>query len=388
MSVTTATHNGTKVSREHNVRNRKVTDKEKHINPKGVYEIWHDEKIRDAYQRIFGEAVAKYNEKQTREERKIQNYYREVCKDAKKNPVYEMIVGVYGSDCSAETKKEILREFFENWKERNPNLILIGAYFHFDEQGKDPHLHLDYIPVAHGYKKGMEVQVGLNRALYEQDGFSTTNSHDTAQIKWERKENTYLESLCVARGLTVDHPMRGGEAKHLKTEVYKLEQQLKETKEALKTAQKQVEDLKKEIVSIRAEYEAKKDYVKEMSKEFITEGVKEKKSLSGKSSFVVPEDVWKAHQIAKKNVEAQTKAQEDWEKVIEYYPGILKENENLRESNEAIRQEIKKMQTEIEKMEAAIHSMSPGAKKEFQNAIKSNAIHPMQELKEKVFGDD
>lgn len=388
MSVTIATHNGTKVSREHNIRNRKVTDKEKHIDRNGIHETWHDEKVREAYQRIFGEAVEKYNAKQTREERKINSYYRSVCKDASKNPVYELLVGVYGSDCSAEMKKEILKEFVDNWKERNPNLEMIGAYYHFDEEGKDPHVHVDYIPIGHGYKKGMEMQVALNRALYEQDGFQTDNRHDTAQIKWERKENAYLESLCTDRGLTVIHPQKGGEAKHKETDLYKVEKKLEETQEKLEEAKKQIAELKKEIVSVRAEYEAKKEYVNEITKAIVDENVKEKKGISGKSSFIVPEDIWKAYQIAKNNVEAQTKAQEQWEKVIEYYPGILKENENLRESNETIRQEIKKMQTEIEKMDAAIHSMSPEAKKEFQNALKGNAINPMQELKEKVFGDD
>ena len=209
------------------MRNRKVTDKEKHINPEGVYEVWHDEKIRPAYARIFGEAVEEYNRKQKREERKISNYFRSVCKDAKKNPCYELIVGVYGSDCDTETKKEILREFFKTWSERNPNLILIGAYYHFDEEGKDPHLHLDYIPIAHGYKKGPSLQVGLNRALYEQDGFQTDHSHDTAQIKWERKENAYLESLCEARGLSVAHPMKE-DAEHLKTDEYKANKRIEE----------------------------------------------------------------------------------------------------------------------------------------------------------------
>jgi uncharacterized protein YlxW (UPF0749 family) len=388
MSVTIATHNGTKVSREHNIRNRKVTDKEKHINPEGIHETWHDEKIRVAYQRIFGEAVEKYNEKQKREDRKITNYFKDVCKDASKNPVYELIVGVYGSDCSAEMKKEILKEYFDNWKERNPNLILIGAYFHFDEEGKDPHVHIDYVPIGHGYKKGMEIQVGLNRALYEQDGFQTDNRHDTAQIKWERKENAYLESLCVARGLTVIHPQKGGEAKHKETDLYKVEKKLEETQEKLEKAKKQIAELKKEIVSVRAEYEAKKEYVNEITRDVVNEDVKEKKGLSGKTNFIVPEDIWKTYQIAKNNVEAQKKAQEQWEKVIEYYPEIMKEKENLRESNEMMKKEIEKLQTDIEKMNAAIHSMSFDAQKEFRTAMKNKEVQQIKTLEEKVFGDD
>lgn len=65
-----------------------------------------------------------------------------------------------------------MQEFVSTWQERNPNLELIGAYYHADEQG-EPHIHLDYIPVAHGYKRGLETQTGLVKALQEQ-GFEKT----------------------------------------------------------------------------------------------------------------------------------------------------------------------------------------------------------------------
>ena len=379
-NTTIATHNGTKMSREHNIRNRNVTDKEKHIDRNGIHETGYDEKIRVAYQRIFGEAVAKYNEKQTREDRKITNYFRDVCKDASKNPAYELIVGVYNPDVPTELKKEILKEYFDTWKARNPNLILIGAYYHFDEEGKDPHIHLDYIPIGHGYKKGMEMQVGLNRALWEQDGFSTTNRHDTAQVKWEKKENAYLESLCVARGLTVAHPMRD-KAKHIETEEYKALKRIETAKEEFEKIKLSMEEIKKEIDSVRAEYEAKKEYVKEFSKDFHVEGVKEKKDFKGKSSFIVPGDVWRMNQILQKDIEAQEKAQKEWERLIEYYPQLVKDSEIISASNEKLKEDIRKM-------EAAVQHLSPEAKKEFWNLYNAKVEHETEELNKKVFGEE
>lgn len=222
MGVTISTHNGSAAHREHNVRNEKVASKESHINPNGVYEIWVDEKPRKAYQRIFGKALTAYNSKQVRADRKIESYYAAVCKDKKKHPVYEMIIGIYGKAedgstiCSAEQGKEIMSRFVSEWKERNPNLELIGAYYHADEQG-EPHIHLDYIPVAHGYKRGLETQTGLVKALQEQ-GFEK-DGKETAQIQWERRENDYLTSLCEAAGLSVDHPK--SQKQHLDTVIYK-----------------------------------------------------------------------------------------------------------------------------------------------------------------------
>ena len=230
--VTIATHNGSRVARDHNIRNEKVTSKEKHIRADGLHEIWVDEKPQEAYERLFGEAIKQYNERQSRPERKIKNYYKQIQDDKKKHTVYEMIIGVYpekNEKISVETQREILKEFVDSWKKRNPNLYMCGAYFHADEEG-EPHVHIDYIPVAHGYIKGMETQTGLVRALEEQ-GF-VKEGKLTSQIKWEARENQTLENICREHGIKVTHPKREKQ-KHRETEEYKAEQQALEKIEHL-----------------------------------------------------------------------------------------------------------------------------------------------------------
>lgn len=236
MGVTISTHNGSAVRREHNIRNEKVVSKEPHIDPNGIHETWIDEPVRKAYDRLFGAAVEEYNLKQARPERRIKSYYNDVCKDSKKHPVYEMIIGIYGKNedgspiCSAEQGKEIMRKFVEEWQERNPNLELIGAYYHGDEpDGEAPHVHIDYIPVAHGYKKGLETQTGLVKALGEQ-GFKKIGKA-TAQIQWEQRENDCLTRLCEDMGLTVDHPKIEGR-KHIPTQELKLQSRIEELERA------------------------------------------------------------------------------------------------------------------------------------------------------------
>ena len=228
MGVTISTHNGSAVAREHNIRNRKVTSKEGHIDPHGRHEIWIDEKPKEAYERLFGQAVEKYNDKQKRADRKIKDYYQQICGDKKKHAVYEMIISVgdrtnYADGTLREQDtRAILREFVDGWQARNPHLTLIGAYYHADEQGA-PHAHLDYIPVAHGYKRGLETQSALVKAL-EQQGF-VKDGKETAQIQWERRENAHLESLCLSKGIEVVHPLIEGR-KHIETEMYKATQDL------------------------------------------------------------------------------------------------------------------------------------------------------------------
>lgn len=235
MGYTISTHNGSKVSRQHNLRNPKVVAKQLHISREGTHETWVDKNPRKAYEELFGAAQEAYNKKQIaagRPDRCIKSYYNAVAGDAQKHPVYEMIVAI-GSKFNPpppDVAKEILREFVDEWPERNDSLKLVGAYYHHDEEGVG-HVHVDYVPVARGYKNGLEVQNGLVKAL-NAIGFDTRSARDTAQIQWERRENQYLEQLCRERGLEVNHPLEEGR-KHIETEQYKAEQELERTRAKL-----------------------------------------------------------------------------------------------------------------------------------------------------------
>lgn len=232
--ATISTHNGSSVSQQHNLRNRKVTDKEEHIDRNGEHETWVHETEIHAYHRLFDKAQEEYNAKQTRADRQINNYHQKVKDDVKQHTCYEMIIGVYGGE-NEQTCKEIMKEFVDTWKERNPNLELIGAYYHNDEMGEG-HCHIDYIPVAHGYSRGMETQAGLVKA-FEEMGYEKQGKL-TAQIQWEANQNKYLEELCISRGIEVEHP-KEQDRHHLETELYKAQQQAKDL--AMQLSEKDME---------------------------------------------------------------------------------------------------------------------------------------------------
>ena len=247
---TIATHNGSAAHRHHNIRTEKVVSKEPHIDPNGHYEVWKDVPPREAYHKLFDGAVERYNAKQTRTDRKITNYYAQVEKDAKKHPVYEMIIGVYpGNDSINEnTQKAILKEFVDGWQTRNPSLYMCGAYYHADEEG-EPHVHIDYIPVARGYTKGMDTQNGLTRAL-EAQGFYK-EGRETPQIKWQRSENEHLAKLCKTRGLEVQHPTQERK-EHLDTGLYKAQKALESTIAHVNDLSTIQSDLKAQIGQLEA----------------------------------------------------------------------------------------------------------------------------------------
>ncbi len=153
-----------------------------------------------------------------------------------------MIVSIGNRDNAIDEQvgKQILREFVDSWKDRNPNLELIGAYYHADEEGV-PHVHCDYVPVAHGYTRGMETQTGLVKALGEM-GFEKQGKA-TAQILWEHRENNTLETLCKARGLIIEHPLEENRV-HLQTDAYKARQELTEVQQELERCTGQIKTAK------------------------------------------------------------------------------------------------------------------------------------------------
>ena len=265
-NVTISTHNGSQVARQHNLRNPKVIAKEDHIDPNGHFEVWLDEDPKTAYERLFGKSVEEYNERQTREDRKITDYYKQICEDKKKKPVYELIIGIYGKKadgtpiCSKNDGKRILRAFVEDWERRNPQLKLCGLYYHCDESvgingSQVGHVHIDYIPVGDGFTRGMGMQSSLSRAL-EQQGFESQGLNNTAQMQWESRENQFLATLCTHAGFEV---IRGnGNKEHLDTATYKKVKELEDLEKREATLVQSIAEKEQEYLELQDDFETLK----------------------------------------------------------------------------------------------------------------------------------
>lgn len=165
--------------------------------------------IKQAYEELFGEALAAYNAKQTRSDRKIASYYDHVkgLKTGEKL-FYEDVVqwgskDDFTNEKTRQTAKKCLIEYVKGFEERNPNIKLIGAYIHMDEAS--PHLHLDYIPHAHGYKRGLSVRNSFSKALHEM-GFEQDpeTRKDNAAVQWKKHERAVFGDICAAHGLEVE----------------------------------------------------------------------------------------------------------------------------------------------------------------------------------------
>lgn len=184
-----------------------------------------DKDIKEAYREIFGEALDKYNAKQKRADRKIEDYCDHIKKSKNGEKLFYEDVVQWGSKDdfqnpqTRESAKEALVKYVEGFEERNPNLKLIGAYIHMDEAS--PHLHLDYVPVANGYSRGLETRNSLDKAM-KQMGFQPENESrkNNATKLWKESERAVFGEICRGLGLEVE-PERKSDRKSLTVEEYK-----------------------------------------------------------------------------------------------------------------------------------------------------------------------
>ena len=171
--------------------------------------------LKTAYNELFGPAIEEYNSKQKRKDRLIKDYLTDIKNSGnKEKQFYETVVqigrkedtGVLDENgklsVDAETARSILDEYVRSFQERNPNLYLFNAVLHMDEA--TPHLHLDYIPVAHGYKSKMHTRNSLTKALKEMGIEPATGKLDNETVHWQQRERAYLMDKCRDRGLEVE----------------------------------------------------------------------------------------------------------------------------------------------------------------------------------------
>lgn len=128
--------------------------------------------IQEAYQEVFGESVEAYNAKQKRKDRKIDDYYLHVYHSKTLDLQREMIIGLGNKqdwdELGYEKKKEagqLIKEVIEDFiKDKKDHIHVYNAVIHLDEAGA-PHAHINFIPLAHGYKNGLETQPSWTKSL-------------------------------------------------------------------------------------------------------------------------------------------------------------------------------------------------------------------------------
>ena len=211
----------------HNSRkfHAKNTDPERsHLNV-----TYCQENIKAVYHELFDEALERYNAKQTRVDRRIENYYEKIRSGKQEKPFHEIILQVGNKDDMSADSDEgrlaatVLDEYMRAFQERNPNLRVFSAHLHMDEA--TPHLHIDFVPFTTGSKRGLDTRVSLKQALAAQ-GFTGGTRGDTEWSQWVRSEKEQLSAVMERHGIEWED--KGTHDKHLSVLDYKKEQRAKE----------------------------------------------------------------------------------------------------------------------------------------------------------------
>ena len=278
-----------------------------------------NENVKDVYHELFDEALTRYNEKQTRSDRRIDDYYEKIRSGKQEKPFHEIILQIGDKDnMGAKTENgqlaaKVLDKYMWDFQRRNPTLRVFSAYLHMDEA--TPHLHIDFVPYTTGSRRGIDTRVSLKQALSAL-GFKGGTRRETELNQWVAYEKEQLAAVMLEHG--IEWEKKGTHEKHLSVldfekkerakEVAELEQSISDEKERLSDIQIQHRKAVQETEQIRQKGEAIRQEVSELS---------ETSDLLKKQATTLAEDKKKLLSDNVKLEKQQKKLQQDIEKMVQ-----------------------------------------------------------------------
>ncbi len=392
--------------------------------------IYIQEPLKDAYEKCFGQALRDYNAAQKRKDRQKDDYLKEIENSGNKEKTfYENIVqigkktdtpvvdenGVLTEEAKAAVA--VLEQYAKTFQERNPNLYLFNCVMHLDEA--TPHLHIDYIPVAHGYKNGMKTRNSLTKA-FQQMGFAKAVSRkQNKTVAWQEREREYLTELCREQGIEIEvlgiqrDNLSLPEYKAAMREVEQLEQRavvLDKWNEALEQQNDDLAQKTSELCGQVQEMEAKNNELV-LQAQKLTEQIEEAEVKEKAAKEVLAKHDLRAEtfKMISKEVAAETKSMKsvavpvtnifgseeyvkvkksDWNKILDAFSKAVSRNHLLEKYEKKISSLEKKIATltdQVEKLKRFVASRGLG--EAFVEFIKSLAPKNMKQKLEEAKED-
>lgn len=234
---------------------------------KGSNDITKD--VKELYLNLFDEARLEYNNKQTRDDRKIDNYFNKISDDAKHDLACEIVIElrdmVYWDDKSLDYKYQMTQVFeqqIEDLKEIVPDFYVANATIHFDEHS--PHLHIVGVPVKENCKTGLSKQVGKTSIFTKKslvviqdkmrerciDEFNIAYGMDSKLKEKQKGKNRDITPF--------ERKVYNEKVKGLKQEISNLENEVSNLEDNKESINKQITKLNKDKNDISDEIDKKK----------------------------------------------------------------------------------------------------------------------------------
>ncbi len=205
----------------------------------GTSDIVND--VKQVYLEEFEQARIEYNNKQTREDRKIGDYFKKVC-ESQNDIACEIIIELgdmdFWNDKSERYRFKMVDVYNEQIKDLNkiiPDFKIANATIHFDETS--PHMHIIGVPVTTNCNRGMKKQVGKSKLFTKTTLTEIQDKMRNACIKSYNKfyeVNTRLKQKQKGRNQDINVNEMGNYReikKQLKQKEQKLEKANNQTKQ-------------------------------------------------------------------------------------------------------------------------------------------------------------
>lgn len=273
--------------------------------------------IREVYHELFDEALERYNSKQTRKDRKIEDYYEKIRSGKQEKPFHEIILQIGDKDNMGATTKEgqiaarILDEYMKDFQRRNPTLRVFSAHLHMDEA--TPHLHIDFVPYTTGSKRGLDTRVSLKQALSAL-GYKGGTRMETELNQWVAAEKQQLASIMLEHG--IEWEQKGTHEKHLSLLDFEKQERAKE----VAALEEQRADLEEHNATMQEVNEKWLDHLKNIEQDISS-----------------ARERWKE---ADKKVEQANKSVAQYEKKLTEIAPMVKEMERFAEKYSANPEEV------------------------------------------------
>ena len=191
-----------------------------------------------------------------------------------------------------------------SFEERNPNFAIACSVMHNDEWHGTPHLHIDFVPIGEGYKKGPEKQLGFERAL----ACMGYTDRITAFYEWRDKERQILKDICNCYG--IETKTKAEEQADYRGETLPVDVYSNAIRDAKADAEVIKESAKIEAKHIRKEAESQADEIRTQAQETLY-------TANSKAQEITANAEKKAEELRSENDQ------------------LTSENDNLRKDNES-----------------------------------------------------
>lgn len=352
-----------KGSVSHNSRkfNAKNTDPER--TPLNI--SYCNKNIKSVYHHLFDEALQRYNDRQKRTDRKIDDYYEKIRNGKQEKLFHEIILQIGNCDDTGATSevgntaKQILDEYYQGFAERNPNLYVFSAHLHMDEA--TPHLHIDFVPFTTGGNRGLDTRVSLKQALAAQ-GFKGGSRQETEWNQWVQSEKEQLASVMERHSIEWEH--KGTHEKHLSV----LDYEKKARSSEVEKMSEKVADLSEKVADMESKYQSVCNRIQNYESGEVSLS-ELKKDLDNSPDYAIPEPqglmsaksykakfvdplIKKLKELVVTVFARYLKAIDDYHRVQNVNNRYYRENQRLQQDSEYLRAENKELQEDNQLLRA------------------------------------